>query len=668
MFRTPTWRVLAAFAAAAIVLSAWGAASVRPALAQTSPLISPTAAPCPLPGDQRVDLSLDGVALTACLPFTPDYVATAAPDDRVQSAAIVRWEPFTSLAVYAVPYGVAPTWNELPISAPGVDQTYRELMAEYMVADGWQTLGPVSAHIFGHAAVGTAFAASRADNGPLGADVSSEWVVEAGERIWIIRLTSADDQSTQWNSGIVLASDSVDAPSTSSTAGQAPGALTSGHPAQVVAAPQATADLPMPSWWSGNCNVNNHANSYPLGGSYSGVVACGPLGSSRLVNFGAGVSQYEWQCAEYSKRYLYLAYGIPPYQADGKDVVNNCNDSRLEPIANGTEHRPPLCGAVLSYSGPTSVGHTSIVTNMTIDSQGNGSIDIAEQNYSSSGKRTQQISNWRVQSSDVVTNWLGCRTDGAQRNAAIDWGTVWQSQPLTPKPTLGIATPPADVRTSFGVYTTAALMRPEGRDVGTKPAAEPAADLAPTTEPAQEAEFEGPSDSVPTIAVPASGNAASSDSRLSSATYRIARSVIGMGGNRGTSASFRAQGTSGQPFATGVLMGVNYRVHPGYWAAAACSRVELASAPSIRVDGTTVTLGWDAVAGATAYRIYRGAEPYFPLNAFYDSTSLGLWTDPQGAGSTATNYTYAVTAVNSCGESSGTVRLGEFDFALTRGN
>ena len=107
----------------------------------------------------------------------------------------------------------------------------------------------------------------------------------------------------------------------------------------------------------------------------------------------------------------------------------------------------------------------------------------------------------------------------------------------------------------------------------------------------------------------------------SSTSYRIARSVLGMGGGTKTSASYRVQGTSGQLSGAGVLAGSSYRVRSGFWAGMTCPLAEFAAAPDISVNGAIVTLEWNAVAGASSYRIYRGAEPYFVLGTPYDTTS-----------------------------------------------
>lgn len=92
-----------------------------------------------------------------------------------------------------------------------------------------------------------------------------------------------------------------------------------------------------PSWWNGDsCDATHYNNSVQRQGgvaveltSWRGIQACGPRPISISstydgvsVAFPNGlISQYEWQCAELSKRYLKVAYGLNAISGDGKDVA-----------------------------------------------------------------------------------------------------------------------------------------------------------------------------------------------------------------------------------------------------------------------------------------------------------------------------------------------------------
>src|SRR4051794_12681298 len=163
--------------------------------------------------------------------------------------------------------------------------------------------------------------------------------------------------------------------------------------------------LPAPSWWSGSCDSGNYSGAHPLGASYRGVDVCGPRpgadgASNRLVRFYDGAwGELEWQCVELSMRFMYVAYGVSPYGADGKDVVDNyttASGGGLVRIGNGSVGTAPAPGDVLSF-GPTStsaLGHTGVVESVNVDGSGNGSIRILSQNDTTDGWRTVSVSNW----------------------------------------------------------------------------------------------------------------------------------------------------------------------------------------------------------------------------------------------------------------------------------
>lgn len=166
---------------------------------------------------------------------------------------------------------------------------------------------------------------------------------------------------------------------------------------------------PSPSWWSGNCDVNNHPGSYPLGASYNGVQACGPGplqgGYDYLVHFYSGAwGEYEWECVELVMRYMYLVYGISPYSANGNTVVSNYPGSLLTKVPdNGTSLPAP--GDIVSEAGTASNpnGHTGVVTAVNV-TNGTGTVTIMEENATSTGWGSIPVSGNVLGSG--VTGWL----------------------------------------------------------------------------------------------------------------------------------------------------------------------------------------------------------------------------------------------------------------------
>lgn len=204
------------------------------------------------------------------------------------------------------------------------------------------------------------------------------------------------------------------------------GLLAPGAPAAPAAlaaeGPGNVGDLPFPPWWDGECDTNYYRqqtgrDAFSLGGSYRGVQACGPRpawdagAQNVVVRFFPGAwGQYEWQCVELVMRYLYLAFDIRPYSANGKDVVANYSGDRLVKITNGTPGQAPEPGDVISYDYGDESGHTAIVVESQVDESGNGTIRTLNQNMkpttaeTAQGYATLRVANWVV--ADGATGWL----------------------------------------------------------------------------------------------------------------------------------------------------------------------------------------------------------------------------------------------------------------------
>ncbi len=169
----------------------------------------------------------------------------------------------------------------------------------------------------------------------------------------------------------------------------------------------AHANAAYPSWWSGNCDVNNHPGSYPLGASYNGVEACGPGplqgGYDHWVYFFPHAwGEKEWECVELVMRYMYLVYGIAPYSANGSQVVWNYSGSFLTKVANNGASLPSP-GDIISEGATSAFGHTAIVTQVTV-SNGRGAITAMEQNNNTNGWDTISVTGNVLGSG--VTGWL----------------------------------------------------------------------------------------------------------------------------------------------------------------------------------------------------------------------------------------------------------------------
>ena len=172
-------------------------------------------------------------------------------------------------------------------------------------------------------------------------------------------------------------------------------------------------DLPTPMWWSGDCDVGNNSGSARLGGSFRGVPACGPrpiiTGQDGKKTFftgtGSSNAELEWQCVELSMRFMWLAYKIPPYGADGFDIASSYKGTLLYPVLQNNGSGPlPVAGDILQYgdgkskrpctdSNVCNSGHTSVVSGTSIDANGNGTIWVIEQNNHGDGTNSIVVKN-----------------------------------------------------------------------------------------------------------------------------------------------------------------------------------------------------------------------------------------------------------------------------------
>ncbi len=270
-----------------------------------------------------------------------------------------------------------------------------------------------------------------------------EWVTQAGPRAWLVRAaaqvgTTSVAATASRLAHLVVAAGDVSTATTLAAGPASSGTGSGATQAAPVAGKQASAQaggLTFPSWWNGNCDTANYAAgaqqqwgrpvaAYPLspGATWFGLEACGPRpgygeGPDVGARFpGSSWGVLEWECVELSMRYMDLAWGVHPYPANGKDVVwnyasthNQFNPSgpALEAISNNGNGPLPQAGDVLSYGATSSFGHTSVVTAVNVNTSGNGSVTVLEENASASGWAAVPVTSWVLGGYDGgVSGWL----------------------------------------------------------------------------------------------------------------------------------------------------------------------------------------------------------------------------------------------------------------------
>jgi len=386
-------------------------------------------------------VSLAGTLVEIDLPFAVPAFIEPAPDDALQAATSARWEPFFEVSLSAETFASSLTGSSSAAgssSADGLKTALHSLRAE-------QSPSAMPAHTIDFFGQPAASASNQVQIflQPLAEEavIIHEWVVQAEERSWILRVSYTPGQDFDESLLDQIAVRAV---------GPAPEAPPQPlEPAPAAADAPATSNLPTPPWWQGDCDTNYYyprssptSKAYPLGGIYRGVKACGPRPWTGYKDvyvqfYPKAWGALEWECVELSMRYLYLAYNIPTYSGNGKDVVANYPGTRLVKIANGSVNKAPVAGDVLSY-GSTGVGHTSVVSASHVDTAGNGTITIIEQNNSTTGIKTHTVSKWYVQASYTVSGWLHDPVTMTllgpdnnvlvERNATFDM--AWKSVPL----------------------------------------------------------------------------------------------------------------------------------------------------------------------------------------------------------------------------------------------
>ncbi|MHB8246358.1 MAG: hypothetical protein ACYDGN_13595 [Acidimicrobiales bacterium] len=182
--------------------------------------------------------------------------------------------------------------------------------------------------------------------------------------------------------------------------------------------------VPNPPWWHGRCDGapnGAYPGSHPIGAVWDGLVACGPGpnqgGTDQWTRFFPGAwGELEWECVELSMRWMYLAWGVPPYSANGAQIVDNYvqynpSGPALRVVQNGTKGIAPQPGDVLElkFSPGDTFGHTEVVTSSQVNIHGDGTVRVITQNLNSpsNGWYTLTVNNWVVNGGfATVIDWL----------------------------------------------------------------------------------------------------------------------------------------------------------------------------------------------------------------------------------------------------------------------
>src|SRR5262249_39371315 len=108
---------------------------------------------------------------------------------------------------------------------------------------------------------------------------------------------------------------------------------------------------------------------------------------------------------------------------------SNYNNPILVPVSNSPSSKnAPQEGDILSYTTKASFGHTAVVTASDVDSKGNGTITVLEQNFSSTGKAVLNVGAnaknppWVI--GGGIKNWLHHTVDVTPQSAPASASAV----------------------------------------------------------------------------------------------------------------------------------------------------------------------------------------------------------------------------------------------------
>jgi hypothetical protein len=435
---------------------------------------SPTAGPREALGSgsiQHSTATVDAVDVDVSTPILPGgALPSTTPGQAYQVTSSVSYAPpYAAIELGAIPYGDQNAVMSAQTAARGSAASFRKEIADTRASEGQVFARALPATLFGQRVEGEVTQTTEPVAGVPTTRLHAEWVTEAGERVWILRVTvddlsdSARDTLVEQLAGITLVSTKL-------------GQKTTVDPAAPAPAPfrgtDQTFSLDLPPWWNArDCDAGRNA-AHEILATWNGLESCGPnVDLISTIYAPAGVprwgAQLEWECVELSKRYLWQRYGISDQPADGFNTVDATArvSSKLVRYSPDGVH-VPQAGDVVSF-GTVSPGHTSVVIAASVDAQGNGTYTTINENV---GRQAIIVF-------DII-HWLPTTTRGG-RGTGIPPVNDWLHDPNNTPGLLGpggLGTPGTGLATS-----TPAPLPPSVRSTPTaKPAASPTARPSPS--------------------------------------------------------------------------------------------------------------------------------------------------------------------------------------------
>ncbi|MHB8628585.1 MAG: CHAP domain-containing protein [Aggregatilineales bacterium] len=353
-------------------------------------------------------VTLAGEQISFCAPsaFKFNVVEDNASDQYSSYAALNQLSSYAYVNIKSTTSGHAPGIGR-PIYQTGQIDNYRQevLNSESAKTDRAIRLGPIG-QFWRNSVSGVEMQTSLTTGTDKVQVASVEWNIEHGGRLWtfVIAWDAHLANAAEWYAAaqkfVIASPDSSGLHDTALDLGQTRSMTNT----QIQSAP---VDVGAPPWWNGTCNDGNYfpamgLHAFPLGGAWHNVVACGPRPAytsgnpDHLVHFYSGAwGAYEFECVELVLRFFYLEWSIKPFPGNG-NTLKDYLPSSITFFPNGNHSIVPGDAITENGSQVNSFGHTAVVTAVNLDGNGNGSINIIEQNDSSTGSRSLSVTNWTI--------------------------------------------------------------------------------------------------------------------------------------------------------------------------------------------------------------------------------------------------------------------------------
>ncbi len=392
----------------------------------------------PLPGaclTQSVRISLAGEQVSFCapssLPFT--IVEDSTSDASVNYAGLAQLDGYGILNIKATAPGNAPGIGR-PVYTSDDVVAYRQAVRNVETAKTDRIVSNGPSGVFWDETIpGIQVDLTLSTSGGDLKVRSIEWYLVHDNRLWsfIITWDTEMQNAGEWEAAsrniLVQKPETENLADTAINLGTTFLASQSAGEISIMGAP---VDVGAPSWWNGKCDDTNyyahttpHTHSTVLA-KWHKVSACGPVGGpDYAVQFFPGAwGEYEFECVELVMRFLYLEWGIAPWAGNANQIAYSSSlPGSIVFYHNDGSHEIVPGDIITENASPqNSVGHTAVVTGIALDGTGTGTINILEQNASSSGQRSLNVQNWQVQPDawiwgQTVQGWLhvkGNQDDG----------------------------------------------------------------------------------------------------------------------------------------------------------------------------------------------------------------------------------------------------------------